>query len=168
MFMTHRDDFAIKPCCGLTANACLDDRALPPPPLMQRGDSSTLEGYKLPFCHSGPEANDLLTAVKLVKPTVLVGLSPQGNPPFKFTHVRMPTLCAPLHLIRTYPMHFVPCHSVQCQAVPCRAMPCRAMPCHVTPYQPSNAMNVPCCAIPWHPVPCYGLPLHAMLCHAMQ
>ncbi|KAG1667045.1 hypothetical protein FOA52_000406 [Chlamydomonas sp. UWO 241] len=51
----------------------------------ERGDSSTLEGYKLPFCHNGPDAPDLLTAVRLLKPTVLVGLSPLGNPPFKFT-----------------------------------------------------------------------------------
>lgn len=51
----------------------------------QRGDSSTLEGYKLPFCHSGPEAPDLATAVKLLKPTVLVGFDTSlHSPPFQF------------------------------------------------------------------------------------
>jgi len=50
----------------------------------QRGDSSTLEWSKLPFCHSGAIAGDLLSAVQAVKPTVLIGLSPSGRPPFKF------------------------------------------------------------------------------------
>lgn len=51
----------------------------------ERGDSSTLEGFKLPFCHSGPEARDLASAVSLIKPTVLVGLSASGTPIFNFT-----------------------------------------------------------------------------------
>jgi len=51
----------------------------------ERGDSSTLEGYKLPFCHSGPEAPDLLSAVKLLKPTVLIGCTSTSAPPFMFT-----------------------------------------------------------------------------------
>mmetsp|Transcript_19147 Transcript_19147/g.53619 ORF Transcript_19147/g.53619 Transcript_19147/m.53619 type:complete len:624 (+) Transcript_19147:96-1967(+) len=51
----------------------------------ERGDTATLEPYKLPFTHSGPAAGDLLTAVKEIKPTVLVGLdnTPEG-PKFKF------------------------------------------------------------------------------------
>eukprot|EP00798_Chlamydomonas_sp_ICE-L_P018130 gene18125-24570_t len=40
----------------------------------ERGDSSTLESYKLPFCHSGPAECDLL-AVETLKPTVLVACS---------------------------------------------------------------------------------------------
>ncbi|KAG1681547.1 hypothetical protein FOA52_014054 [Chlamydomonas sp. UWO 241] len=52
---------------------------------VKRGDSSRLEWHKLPFCHSGPVAGDLLSAVKAIKPTVLVGLSSSGRPPFKFT-----------------------------------------------------------------------------------
>ncbi|GIL57212.1 hypothetical protein Vafri_12415 [Volvox africanus] len=51
----------------------------------ERGDSSTLESYKLPYCHSGPDCRDLTSAVKLLKPTVLVGLSTHGTPPFPFT-----------------------------------------------------------------------------------
>ncbi|KAJ9523044.1 hypothetical protein QJQ45_023860 [Haematococcus lacustris] len=51
----------------------------------ERGDSCSLEGYKLPFCHSGPTAVDLAAAVDLIKPTVLVGFdcSPTGAH-FKF------------------------------------------------------------------------------------
>lgn len=51
-----------------------------------RGDSSTLEDYKLPYCHSGPEArcHDLLSAVQQLKPTVLIGCTQVGAPPFKF------------------------------------------------------------------------------------
>lgn len=51
----------------------------------ERGDSSTLEGYKLPFCHSGPNCPDLSSAVAAVKPTVLVGFSSRDKPPFAFT-----------------------------------------------------------------------------------
>ncbi|GBF99300.1 NADP-dependent malic enzyme [Raphidocelis subcapitata] len=51
-----------------------------------RGDSSTLDDYKLPYCHSGPEAHcpDLLSAVRQLKPTVLIGCTQTGSPPFKF------------------------------------------------------------------------------------
>jgi malate dehydrogenase (oxaloacetate-decarboxylating)(NADP+) len=49
-----------------------------------RGDSSTLEDFKLPYCHSGPQAADLLTAVQTLRPTVLVGADYQGVPPFAF------------------------------------------------------------------------------------
>ncbi|KIY96188.1 malate dehydrogenase (oxaloacetate-decarboxylating)(NADP+) [Monoraphidium neglectum] len=50
------------------------------------GDSSTLDDYKLPYCHSGPEARcpDLLSAVQQLKPTVLIGCTQTGAPPFKF------------------------------------------------------------------------------------
>ncbi|GFR43162.1 hypothetical protein Agub_g4211, partial [Astrephomene gubernaculifera] len=58
----------------------------------ERGDSSTLESFKLPYCHSAPSPSspggpsDLLGAVRLLQPTVLVGLSSQGGqPPFAFT-----------------------------------------------------------------------------------
>nr|BAU61574.1 NADP-dependent malic enzyme [Gonium pectorale] len=51
----------------------------------ERGDSSTLESFKLPYCHSAPECPDLLSAVKSLKPTVLIGLSTAGAPPFRFT-----------------------------------------------------------------------------------
>lgn len=50
----------------------------------ERGDSSILEDYKLPLCHSGPEAPDLLSAVQLLKPTVLVGITQDGTPTFMF------------------------------------------------------------------------------------
>ncbi|KAI8472774.1 MAG: NADP-dependent malic enzyme [Monoraphidium minutum] len=51
-----------------------------------RGDSSTLDDYKLPYCHSGPEERcpDLLSAVQKLKPTVLIGCTQTGPPPFKF------------------------------------------------------------------------------------
>ncbi|KAG2486157.1 hypothetical protein HYH03_015121 [Edaphochlamys debaryana] len=51
----------------------------------ERGDSSALESFKLPYCHSAPQAPDLLAAVRQVKPTVLVGLSTVGEPPFPFS-----------------------------------------------------------------------------------
>lgn len=64
-----------------------------PPPTQglvtrERGDSSTLESFKLPYCHSapGPEGcPDLLSAVQRLRPTVLIGLSTAEAPPFKFT-----------------------------------------------------------------------------------
>jgi malate dehydrogenase (oxaloacetate-decarboxylating)(NADP+) len=49
-----------------------------------RGDSSTLEDYKLPYCHAGPNAPDLLTAVQTLRPTVLIGMDASGAPPFLF------------------------------------------------------------------------------------
>ncbi|KAG1681632.1 hypothetical protein FOA52_014141 [Chlamydomonas sp. UWO 241] len=51
----------------------------------ERGDAETLDGYKLPFAHSALTSSDLLSAVRAVQPSVLVGLTPQGPPPFKFT-----------------------------------------------------------------------------------
>ncbi len=64
-----------------------------PPPTQglvtrERGDSSTLESFKLPYCHSGPGPEgcpDLLSAVQRLRPTVLIGLSTAEAPPFKFT-----------------------------------------------------------------------------------
>lgn len=48
----------------------------------RRGDSSTLEDYKLPYCHSGPaDCNDLLSAVHTLRPTVLIGCDQVGGPP---------------------------------------------------------------------------------------
>lgn len=44
----------------------------------ERGDSSTLESYKLPYCHSGPACGDLAAAVQTIKPTVLVGSTTAG------------------------------------------------------------------------------------------
>ncbi|KAF6265971.1 hypothetical protein COO60DRAFT_1477166 [Scenedesmus sp. NREL 46B-D3] len=47
-----------------------------------RGDSSTLEDYKLPYCHSGPaDCSDLLSAVQALRPTVLIGCDQLGGPP---------------------------------------------------------------------------------------
>ncbi|WIA32021.1 hypothetical protein OEZ86_002874 [Tetradesmus obliquus] len=47
-----------------------------------RGDSSTLEDYKLPYCHSGPaDCADLLSAVQTLRPTVLIGCDQLGGPP---------------------------------------------------------------------------------------
>jgi len=69
----------------------------------ERGDSSTLEGYKLPFCHSGPEARDLVSAVKLVKPTVLVGLdSSAEGPKFAFSQ----EVCASMAAHSKHPLIF--------------------------------------------------------------
>ena len=51
------------PHCALPAHA----RFRPPPP------------------SAGSKAADLATAVRLVKPSVLVGCSTSGSPPFKFT-----------------------------------------------------------------------------------
>lgn len=79
---------------SITILLALTLRHLPPPPYgfqvqglvtRERGDSSTLESYKLPYCHTGPACNDLASAVRLLKPTVLVGLSTHGSPPFPFT-----------------------------------------------------------------------------------
>ena len=50
----------------------------------QRGDSSILEEYKLPFCHDGPECPGLLSAIKAVGADVLVGCSNVTSPPFAF------------------------------------------------------------------------------------
>lgn len=50
----------------------------------ERGDSSTLEDYKIPFCHSGPECHSLLSAVQTLKPSVLVGLTSIPPTPFLF------------------------------------------------------------------------------------
>lgn len=49
-----------------------------------RGDSSTLEDYKLPYCHSSVDCPDLLSSIKALKSTVLVGCSTTGPAPFKF------------------------------------------------------------------------------------
>ncbi|KAK9818384.1 hypothetical protein WJX72_011776 [[Myrmecia] bisecta] len=49
-----------------------------------RGDSDTLEGHKLPYCHAAPNCPDLLTAVQTLKPSVLVGIS-SSTPAFPFT-----------------------------------------------------------------------------------
>ncbi|KAF8071093.1 ME6 [Scenedesmus sp. PABB004] len=47
-----------------------------------RGDSSTLEDFKLPYCHAGPaDCPDLLSAVQTLRPTVLIGCHQAGGPP---------------------------------------------------------------------------------------
>lgn len=50
----------------------------------ERGDSSTLEDFKLPYCHSGGSCPDLLTAVRTLHPTVLIGCSTAAPAPFAF------------------------------------------------------------------------------------
>jgi malate dehydrogenase (oxaloacetate-decarboxylating)(NADP+) len=40
-----------------------------------RGDSDTLANHKLSYCHSEPTCPDLLTAVRTIKPSVLIGIS---------------------------------------------------------------------------------------------
>ncbi|KAG2437633.1 hypothetical protein HYH02_011272 [Chlamydomonas schloesseri] len=69
----------------------------------ERGDSSTLESFKLPFCHSvGSECRDLASAVALLKPTVLVGLSTPAPapgaagpaPPWAFSKEVLQTMAA--------------------------------------------------------------------------
>lgn len=72
--------------------------AASPPGLVvrERGDSATLDDYKLPYCHSygGPTAADLRAAVAAVKPTVLVGISNDGTPSFMFDkQVRLSSAC---------------------------------------------------------------------------
>ena len=47
-----------------------------------RPDYSSLAHHKLPYAHSSPlasESADLLSAVKAVKPTALIGVSAQGG-----------------------------------------------------------------------------------------
>lgn len=59
-----------------------------------RGDSSTLEDFKLPYCHSGPpDCVDLLTAIKTLKPTVLIGCTTQGSVPFRFDQGVVGAMC---------------------------------------------------------------------------
>eukprot|EP00891_Asterochloris_glomerata_P000579 jgi/Astpho2/579/e_gw1.00013.23.1_t len=40
-----------------------------------RGDSDTLADHKLAYCHSEPTCPDLLSAVKTIKPSVLIGMA---------------------------------------------------------------------------------------------
>lgn len=49
-----------------------------------RADAEDLEDHKLPYIQDGAECPDLLSVVKQVKPTVLIGLS-DGAPPHAFT-----------------------------------------------------------------------------------
>eukprot|EP00887_Chlorella_sp_A99_P002862 scaffold6.g2862.t1 len=48
-----------------------------------RADAADLEDHKLPYIQDSPHYPDLLSAVRNIKPTVLVGLS-DGPPPFAF------------------------------------------------------------------------------------
>ena len=57
-----------------------------------REDADTLEDHKLPYIEDGPICGDLLTAVKHIKPTVIIGLS-KGQPPFSFTKEVLEAAC---------------------------------------------------------------------------
>lgn len=48
-----------------------------------RADAEDLEDHKLPYIQDSPHYPDLLSAVKHIKPTVLIGLT-DGVPPFEF------------------------------------------------------------------------------------
>ena len=50
-----------------------------------RQDGDTIDEHKLPFMHSAPSFPDLESAVKHLKPTVLLGCSFTTEAPFKFT-----------------------------------------------------------------------------------
>ena len=58
-----------------------------------REDADTLEDHKLPYIEDAPMCPDLLSAVKYVKPTVIIGLS-KGKPPFEFTKEVLQAACA--------------------------------------------------------------------------
>lgn len=76
------ESIATHPAVAVAAAAA----SLPWPFLCYRGDSSTLEDFKLPYCHSGPaDCSDLLSAVQTLRPTVLIGADQLGGqPPFAF------------------------------------------------------------------------------------
>eukprot|EP00775_Hariotina_reticulata_P006129 gene6129-6368_t len=72
-----------------------------------RGDSSTLEDYKLPYCHSGPsDCGDLLSAVQTLRPTVLIGCDQQGlgPPPFAFDQHVVGTMADNTHHPLIFPL----------------------------------------------------------------
>lgn len=71
-----------------------------------RGDSSTLEDYKLPYCHSGPtDCNDLLSAVQTLRPTVLIGCDQMGGPPpFAFDQHVIGTMADNAHHPLIFPL----------------------------------------------------------------
>lgn len=71
-----------------------------------RGDSSTLEDYKLPYCHSGPaDCSDLLSAVQTLRPTVLIGCDQLGgSPPFAFDQHVIGTMADNAHHPLIFPL----------------------------------------------------------------
>ncbi|CAD7695703.1 unnamed protein product [Ostreobium quekettii] len=50
----------------------------------ERGNTGLIESFELPYCHSAPACPDLITAVKAIKPTVLIGCSFTSRYPFPF------------------------------------------------------------------------------------
>eukprot|EP00803_Ostreobium_quekettii_P007370 evm.model.scf_89.7 EVM.evm.TU.scf_89.7 scf_89:27597-30512(+) len=50
----------------------------------ERGNSGFIEAFELPYCHNAPPCPDLITAVKTIKPTVLIGCSFTSRYPFPF------------------------------------------------------------------------------------
>lgn len=71
-----------------------------------RGDSSTLEDFKLPYCHSGPSnCTDLLSAVQTLRPTVLIGCDQtNGAPPFVFDQHVVGTMADNAHHPLIFPL----------------------------------------------------------------
>eukprot|EP00878_Enallax_costatus_P014670 GHUV01015346.1.p1 GENE.GHUV01015346.1~~GHUV01015346.1.p1 ORF type:complete len:566 (+),score=140.92 GHUV01015346.1:81-1778(+) len=71
-----------------------------------RGDSSTLEDFKLPYCHSGPsDCTDLLSAVQTLRPTVLIGCGhTDGPPPFAFDQHVVGTMADNAHHPLVFPL----------------------------------------------------------------
>ncbi|WPT13720.1 NADP-dependent malic enzyme [Picochlorum sp. SENEW3] len=57
-----------------------------------RADADVLEDHKLPYIEDGPECPSLLSAVKHIKPTVIIGLS-KDKPPFAFTKEVLEAAC---------------------------------------------------------------------------
>ena len=58
-----------------------------------RADAEDLADHKLPYIQDAAECSDLLTAVKDIKPTVIIGLS-DGAPPFAFTQEVLEAMAA--------------------------------------------------------------------------
>lgn len=58
-----------------------------------RHDAEELEDHKLPYIEETSPCPDLLSAVKKIKPTVIIGLS-DGAPPFAFTKEVLEAACA--------------------------------------------------------------------------
>jgi len=48
-------------------------------------DNNSLKEFQYPFAHSGPACAQLSDAIMAVKPTVLIGATEHGQPPFMFT-----------------------------------------------------------------------------------
>lgn len=57
-----------------------------------RADAEGLEDHKLPYIEDSIECPDLVSAVKHIKPTVLIGLS-KDQPPFAFTKEVLESMC---------------------------------------------------------------------------